>query len=58
MFRLGGVILGCGVGTALGWTASRVFSRPLVQDISATLVGWVLGTVIAVAAELVGVWAA
>jgi len=52
MFRLGGVILGCGVGAGLGWAAGRVFSRSIVQDISATMVGWVLGSVVAVAAEL------
>ena len=52
MFRLGGVILGCGVGVGLGWAASRVFSKSIVQDISAALAGWVLGSAIAVAAEL------
>jgi hypothetical protein len=55
MFRMGGVILGCGVGAGLGWAASRIFTRSIVQDISASLAGWLLGSVIVVAAELAGV---
>jgi hypothetical protein len=52
MFRIGGVILGCGVGAGLGWAASRIFTRSIVQDISASLAGWLLGSVIVAAAEL------
>jgi hypothetical protein len=36
---------------------ARVFSRSIVQDISATVVGWVLGSVVAVAAQLASLMA-
>lgn len=52
MFQLGGLILGCGVGAGLGWAAARVFTRPIAQDMSAAFVGWLVGSVIAAAAEL------
>ena len=52
MFQLGALILGCSVGAGLGWVASRVFTRSIAQDTSAAFVGWLLGSVIAAAAEL------
>jgi hypothetical protein len=52
MFQLGGLILGCSVGAGLGWVATRLFTRPIAQDVSAAFAGWLAGGVIAAAAEL------
>jgi len=52
VFQLGSLILGCSVGAGLGWVGSRVFTRPIAQDMSAAFAGWLIGSVIAAAAEL------
>jgi hypothetical protein len=52
VFRIGGVGLGLGAGLAWGWISGRVFSRSLVQDLSAVLIGTMLGSLIVVGAEI------
>jgi hypothetical protein len=52
MFRICAVILGCGLGAGWGWISSRLFGRSIVQDVSATLMGLLLGSILVIAAEI------
>ncbi|HKW01710.1 MAG TPA: hypothetical protein VJN96_17915 [Vicinamibacterales bacterium] len=45
-------LAGAAIGMGWGWVSSRMFNRPAVQDISAALVGWILGGATGFAVEL------
>lgn len=46
------IVAGGAVGLGWGWVGTRVFRSSIVQDASATLVGWFLGTIVGVAMPL------
>ena len=53
-FRVVGVVVASGLGLGWGWVAGRVFTRPFVQDVTAALVGWILGSTVPIGAVLGG----
>jgi hypothetical protein len=50
--RFDGVGLGLGAGLGWGWISGRVFRRSLVQDLSAMLIGALLGCIVVVGAAI------
>lgn len=51
-FRALGVVVGCGLGAAVGWVVGRLPTRAALQDLSAIVIGWVVGSVAAIGAAV------
>jgi len=52
MFWFGGITVGLSAGLGWGWVSSRVFTRPLAQDVSAILLATAFGCASGVSAEI------